>query len=144
MVSDSRRSGGAPGFGFRRFRLASLLVFVDPDLPGGSKGAEKKVFIRRAEPNMRGAVAAPAAGNGQKDIRSFGDELGLDIGREHQVSVPLFFRGERGEDAAANTEIRRAEVGAFFSAFKAECDAAEIGGCHLIQLQHSMIVADSL
>jgi hypothetical protein len=38
--------------------------------------------------------------------------------------------GERSEDPTTNTEISRTHVRAFLRAFKAECDAAKVGGGH--------------
>jgi hypothetical protein len=73
---------------------------------------------------------APSAFDGQKNFRQLPDEVGLHFRREHQVAVALILRGERGEDPAADAEIRGSHVGSFFSAIESECDTAEIGSVH--------------
>ncbi len=79
---------------------------------------------------MGHAHATPASGDGEKDFGGFGDERLLLVGGEHQVAVALLHVGERGEDFSADAEIDTPHVGAFFGAFQAQRDFAEIGGGH--------------
>jgi len=95
------------------------------------RSARQDVAIRLGEPDVRGAHAAPSAVHGQEYVRRVGDELGLDFRRQHQVSEAFFHGRERGEDVAADTEVDRAHVRAFFRAVEAEGDASKIGSRHL-------------
>ena len=79
---------------------------------------------------MGHAHPAPAAGDGEEDVRGFCDERLLLLGCQHQVAVTLLHVGEGCEDFAADAEIDGAHVRAFFCAFEAQRDLAEIGGGH--------------
>ena len=79
---------------------------------------------------MRRAHPAPASGDRDKDVRQLPDKGRLVLGREHEISVAPGDRGERREDAAADTEIDSAHVRAFFRALKTERDVLEVGGGH--------------
>lgn len=90
----------------------------------------KDVFGGGSETDVGRAHAAPSAMNGEEDIGCFGDEVGLLPGREHEVSVTERFGGESGKDFAADAEVGRAHVRAFFGSVEAEGDAAKVSGSH--------------
>lgn len=79
---------------------------------------------------MRCSVSAPASCDWDEYIGLLGDERGLLLRSEHQVSIALTDGGEPGEDAATDAEIGRAHMGAFLGAFKAQGDSSENFGCH--------------
>lgn len=83
---------------------------------------------------MRHTHASPAAGDGQKNLRRLADEVCLLLWREHQVSIALRLRRERGENPAAHAEVSRAHVRALFGALKAQSDAAKVCSCHRCEL----------
>jgi hypothetical protein len=116
-------------WGFSR-RLGGFAVFDGAELIGGLQGAGQDVLGGGGETDMSHAHAAPAAGNGEKDIGEFFDEGFLLLKGEHQVSVALFGGGEGGKDAAADTEIWLAHMRGFFSAREAESDATEVVEVH--------------
>jgi hypothetical protein len=70
------------------------------------------------------------APNGQKNFRQLPDEVRLQFWREYQVTVALVLRGERGEDPASYTEVRRPHVRSFLGPFEAQCNPAEIYRIH--------------
>lgn len=107
-----------------------MRVLVGPDFPGGEECAGEQVLVRFRKDDVGSAVAAPSTGDGKEDVWSFGDELRLNFGREHEVSVSLVLGGERGEDAAANAEIGGAHVRAFFGTFEAQGQPAEVSRSH--------------
>jgi hypothetical protein len=73
---------------------------------------------------------SPAAWDGQKNVRLFGNEIRLLLRREHQVAVTLFLGGERGEYPASDAEIGRAHVRALFGTFQIQRNSAKIGYSH--------------
>lgn len=88
------------------------------DLP---EGKELLLWIfARPLPNCSGRV----------EFRRLANKIGLLFQRELQIPIAVLYRGQRGEDATADAKINGAHVRAFFSAFEAESDAAEIGRSH--------------
>lgn len=115
----------------RRF-VSRRSVFMEAELICSVKGAVEDIFGDCGEADVSGAVASPAAGDGEEHVGEFGYESLL-LGRvEQEVAVALFDRGERGEDAAPNTKVNGAHVGAFFGIGEAESDTAKVAGVHRI------------
>lgn len=75
---------------------------------------------------MSGAVPAPTAVYGKKNLRHLLDKRGLLFGSDHQVAVALLGRRQSGENPATDAEVRCAHMGAFFCTFKAESYATEV------------------
>ena len=79
-------------------------------LPGGVERAMERVFVGECEADVGYAVAAPSAVDRQKKIGALGDKLGLEFGRDHEVAVTFFDRGQRRKDAPADAEVGCAHV----------------------------------
>ena len=75
------RDGFWPGPGF------CLRVLFHAQLPGGAQCSGQLLRVGFGEDDVGGSVAAPAAGDGEEDLRLFGHEHGLLGGSEHEVSV---------------------------------------------------------
>ena len=118
---------------------ACLGVQLHAQLPGGAQRAQSHVFIGRVQPHVGCAVASPAAGNGQEDIGSLGNELRLLLGRQHQVAIALLYRCERGKNAAAHAEVHRSHVRAFLGALKAQRQPFEILRGHWVGLRNHLL-----
>ena len=87
----------------------------------------KFVFGRLGEANMRRAHATPASSHqeGKRSGRSV-RKSACCSGVEHKVGVALLLMSERGEDVAANAEVSRAHVRAFFGSGEGQGEAAEV------------------
>ena len=85
-------------------------------------------MIGLGEEDVGCAVASPAARNGDEDTGSFGDEVGLEFGGQHEIAVALPDRREGCEDPSTHPEIHRAHMRAFLCAFEAEGEPTEICG----------------
>ena len=126
------------GFGGRLAWFAGGLlrprfgILFDSKPPGCVQGARENVFAGSGEANVGHSHAAPTSVDGQEDVGQFLDEGCLLLGRDHQISIAELGRSERGENAAADTEIGLAHVRALFGAFEAESDTAEIGYLHCV------------
>src|ERR1700758_1515446 len=90
--------------------LSRGAVLLDAQFPGGLERAVDEVFVGGGQPQMGSSVTAPAAGDGDEDIRRLGDEGGLLLRGQEKVAVSLRLGGEGGEDAAADTEVGLAHV----------------------------------
>ena len=110
--------------------FAGRLVLLAAEIVGGEECAVEDVFGGGGEADVSCAHAAPASGDGDEEIRLVGEEGLLQIGREHEVAVALFFGGEGREDVAADAEVGRAHVGGLFGIGEGQGDAAEVGGSH--------------
>jgi len=95
--------------------------------PRDSKSGFENVGGDFGETHTGGAFFAPAAWNGREDSRGVLDHAGLLIGGEQQDAVALMLESEGGEDFSGDAEIGVAEMRAFGSLGKRECDAAK--GC---------------
>src|SRR5262249_31769212 len=84
------------------------------------------VFGGFGEANVGRAHAAPATVDGKEYVGHVGDEGGLLLGVEHEVTVAEFDGSESCEDAAANSEVYGSHVGAFLGACQAQSDAAKV------------------
>ena len=62
---------------------------MDAEIPGGAQGSSDGVFGGRGRSNVGHAHASPAAGDGEEEVRSFGEEVGLLLGEEDVVAVAL-------------------------------------------------------
>ncbi len=89
--------------------------------------AIEHVLAGLREPHMRRAHAPPASGDRKKNFGHLCNESSLLLRRKHQVSVTLFGRSQRCEDAVAHTKIRIAHMRAFFRTRQAQRYPAEIG-----------------
>ena len=74
-----------------------------------------------APDNLRGTVTATHR-EGGATVR----EVRLQFGREHEVAVAFALGSESREDSPSDAEVSGAHMRAFFSAFQAQRDAAEI------------------
>ena len=117
-----------------------LLVGFPPQIPSCAQSPSEHIFTRLGEPDMSCAHPAPSTFDWDEDIRHFGNKIRLLLRSQHEVAVAVFLSGERGEDPATHTKIRRAHMRAFLSAFQAECDASKIRHSHAQRL-HPCTVA---
>jgi hypothetical protein len=90
----------------------------------------KEIFVRGGEANVRHPHSPKASWNRYKYVRPLGDEVRLLFRGELHIAEALLYGGERRENMAADPEVDRAHMGAFFRSFKAERDPTEIGGGH--------------
>ena len=63
------------------------------------------VLISEREADVGGSFSAPSAVDRQEKVGTLGDEFGLEFGRDHEVPVAVFDRGQRGKDVPADAEI---------------------------------------
>ena len=99
--------------------------------PRDSKSGFENVGGDFGETHTGGAFFAPAAWDWREDSRGVLDHAGLLIGGEQQDSVALMLESEGGEDFSGDAEIGVAEMRAFGSLGKRECDAAKGGWFHV-------------
>src|SRR5262249_15029548 len=81
--------------------------------------------------DMGRAHASPAARNREEDTRHLLDESGLLFRAQHQVAIALLDRSEGSKNPAADAEIDRTHVRAFFGALKAQGDSLEVFCIHI-------------
>jgi len=81
---------------------------------------------------VSGSHAAPAARDGQKNVRLLSDEIRLQLGSEHEVAVAQVYCGQSGKNSAPYAEIHRSHVRAFFGTLEAQCNSPEIRRVHFI------------
>ena len=79
---------------------------------------------------MSRSHTAPPAGYRHEQAGLLRNEIGLLLGREHQVSITLFLRCERGEDPASHAEVGSPHVRALLRAFETQGNSAKIAGIH--------------
>ncbi|GAC1654551.1 MAG: hypothetical protein NVS9B15_15260 [Acidobacteriaceae bacterium] len=91
------------------------------------QGTVKDVFGSAVEADMGTSAASPAAGDWEKQVRVFGEGLGLVAGGEHEIPAALGSIRQGGEDAAADAKVSCAPVGGPLCAWKAKRYAAEVG-----------------
>ena len=103
---------------------------LDAQLPGGAECAREHVFVGRCEDDVRRSMASPTASDGQEDFGPFVHEPGLRFRREHQVAVAFVLMRESGEDSAADAEVWRTHVRAFFDAVELEGEPAKVRDGH--------------
>jgi len=130
--SDGRRQEceGEEDFAHLGFSPGRRCVLLKAEFIGGRECAGKGGFVGDGEADVGGAVASPAAFDGEEDVGGVGEEEGLLFRGEHEVAEAFFDGGEGGEDAAADAEVGCAHVGGFFGAGEGEGDAAEVGWGH--------------
>src|SRR4051812_41524313 len=90
------------------------------------KRSGRHVLRGGRQPNMRCTHPSPATGNGQKHSGKLFDKRGLLLRGEHQISVALTLRGQRGEDFPAHAEVRRTHVGMLLCTFQAEHQSSKV------------------
>lgn len=115
---------------FCRDLLSSLFVLSSSQPPGRLQSTRQNIFADFGQDDMGRSHSAPAASDGNENIRKFFHKGSLLFWRKHQVAVTLPLSGERGENSATDTEVWRAHVRALVSAFKAESDSAKIVSSH--------------
>ena len=79
----------------------------------GSQSARHQELVGFVEVDEGHAHASPAALNGGKGLRVFGDEGLLLVGSELDDSVAIFLSRKSGEDSVVEAEVGVVHVGAF-------------------------------
>jgi hypothetical protein len=103
-----------------------LLVLLHSQIPGELEPFEQ--LLRRCfrQADVRRALPAPTAGDGEEHVRGLVDERLLQLRGEHQVPKPEMLVGEGREDAAADAEVGSPHVSALLGVVEAEGDLPEV------------------
>jgi hypothetical protein len=121
LLSLSRRSASLS---------AGAYVLPDAQFPRSAQSTGQHILARLSQSYMGHSHPAPPTGNGQEKFRLVPNERRLLFRREHQITVAMGLRRERGENSPADTEIGRTHVRTFFDPLKTQGNAAKILGFH--------------
>ena len=99
-------------------------VYTGPD---GTRYDNRMVFLRVEAPRL---IEIEHGSDKDEDPGRFGDEIGLNLRREHEISEALTLGRQGREDPPAHAKIGRSHVRILFRSRKAEGNPAKVAGRH--------------